>query len=364
MELFAWPWFPLASGLVVGAVAGFAARRANFCTLNAVERWGYTGDLSGLRAWMLATLVALVLTQASAALGYSNLPKSFYLAPSFGLTGAVVGGVMFGYGMALIGTCGFGALVRVGGGSLKSMIALIVLAIVALATQKGILSGARVLAVDNLAIDLAPAPTQSIGDVLSAITGYALGPPVMAAVAIGLAWFVFGGSDWRRNPARFAAGAVIGACVAAGWILTTQISLYAYAPTQIEAGSFVVPVADTILQLVVSTGAKPDYGVGLVLGVVAGAAVSAILKRDVRWEACDDARELSRHLAGAALMGSGGVMAMGCTIGQGVTAFSALAVSAPFVLVSILFGARLGLSYLLEGSLFALFHRSGNAPAE
>jgi uncharacterized membrane protein YedE/YeeE len=108
----------------------------------------------------------------------------------------------------------------------------------------------------------------------------------------------------------------------------------------------------------------PDYGVGLVLGVIGGAAACAAWKRDVRWEACDDARELGRHIAGGALMGFGGVFAMGCTIGQGVTGVSALAISAPLVLASIFLGAKLGLAYLIEGSPLGAFRAMDRQPAE
>ena len=105
-------------------------------------------------------------------------------------------------------------------------------------------------------------------------------------------------------------------------------------------------------------------GVGLVLGGVAGSAACAFRQHDVRWEACDDARELGRHLAGGALMGIGGVFAMGCTIGQGVTAVSALAISAPVVLASIFVGARMGLAYLIEGSPLEAFRSLPRQPAE
>jgi hypothetical protein len=152
--------------------------------------------------------------------------------------------------------------------------------------------------------------------------------------------------------------------VAAGWLVTSLAAGNGFVPVQIEAGSFVVPVADTVIQIVSYTGVLPDYGVGLVLGVIAGAAASAFLRRDVRWEACDDARELSRHMVGAALMGVGGVMAMGCTIGQGVSAVSVMAISAPIVVAPIILGARMGLGHLLEGSSFAVFQRRGGAPVE
>ena len=118
------------------------------------------------------------------------------------------------------------------------------------------------------------------------------------------------------------------------------------------------------MQIITVTGLLPDYGVGLVVGVFIGAASAAFLADDVRWEACDDARELGRHLLGAFLMGTGGVFAMGCTIGQGVSAFSLLAISAPIVVLSIAFGARIGLGLLVEGSAFSFLRNSRHEPAE
>jgi uncharacterized protein len=108
----------------------------------------------------------------------------------------------------------------------------------------------------------------------------------------------------------------------------------------------------------------PDYGVGLVVGVGLGAALVAWRKKDVRWEACDDARELGRHIVGAFLMGVGGVFAMGCTIGQGVSAASLLAVSAPVAMLSVAIGARLGLAYLLEGSPWSVLRIPRHKSAE
>ena len=121
-----------------------------------------------------------------------------------------------------------------------------------------------------------------------------------------------------------------------------------------------------MMQIILVTGALPDYGVGLMVGVFLGAAVAAWRADAMRWEACDDARELGRHLAGAFLMGTGGVFALGCTIGQGVSAVSALALSAPLAMISIVVGARIGLSFLLEGTFFGFLSRreSGSQAAE
>jgi hypothetical protein len=162
---------------------------------------------------------------------------------------------------------------------------------------------------------------------------------------------------------RSLAGVTIGAVIAFGWLATSLARAHAFYPVQLEAGSFVMPVGDLLLQFVAFTGGVPDYGVGLVVGTVAGAALAAWQREDIRWEACDDARELRRHLLGALLMGAGGVAALGCTVGQGIAAASVLALSVPFVMISIAIGARLGLAFLLEGSIRHAFVRSGSTPA-
>lgn len=352
-------------GLGAGAVIGYAARINRFCTLSALERHWYAGDSTGLRTWILAAAVALIATQTAAALGYVDLAASFYLSPAFGLTGAVLGGLMFGFGMALVGTCGFGALVRLGGGSLRSAVVLIVLGLSALAAQRGLLAPLRVLVVDDLAVDLSFAGDQSLKSLVSAAIGLDVGLAVAAVAAVGMLAWIFADPAYRRRTAAIATACLIGLGVSFGWVATTWAAREAFAPVQIEAASFVVPVGDTLLQLVTYTGTLPDYGIGLVAGTLLGAMIAAWRKKDARWEACDDARELGRHFLGASLMGVGGVFAMGCTIGQGVSAVSTLAISAPIVFVSIALGARVGLALLIEGSVRALIPGfGGRHPAE
>jgi uncharacterized protein len=254
--------------------------------------------------------------------------------------------------------------VRAGGGSLRSVVVLIMLGLSAMAAQRGVIAQMRVRLVDNLALDLSFAGDQSIGSILSAVSGTDLRMAVAAAAGLALLWWVFRDPAYRRQAGGIVTGVTIGTAIAVGWAVTTLAYRHSFDPVQIEAGSFVVPVADAILQFVTYTGVLPDYGVGLVIGVIIGAAACALQKKDVRWEACDDARELGRHLIGGFLMGTGGVFAMGCTIGQGVTAVSALAVSAPVVMFSIWIGARLGLSYLIEGSAFAALRAGLSHPAE
>lgn len=362
MEDIGW-LLPIAGGLA-GLVIGAAARLDRFCTLSALERHWYANDSSGIRTWVLAATVAIIATQAMTLSGLIDLRSSFYLSTNFGWTGAIIGGLAFGFGMALVGTCGFGALVRLGGGSLRSLVVLLVLGLSALAAQRGLIAQARVKIVDDLAVDLSFAGDQSLGSLASALFGFDA-QLLTALVIVGLLLFwVFSSADYRQNFGHIATATVIGCAIAFGWLATTWGASHAFEPVQLEAGSFVVPVGDTLIQFIAYTGVLPDYGVGLVVGVTLGAAVVAWRKRDVRWEACDDARELGRHIIGAFLMGTGGVFAMGCTIGQGVTAASTLALSVPLVMLSIAVGARLGLSYLLEGSMWSAFRLSNHGPAE
>ena len=362
MEDVGW-LLPIAGGLT-GIVIGAAARYDRFCTLAALERYWYANDSSGLRTWVLAATVAIIVTQAMTLSGLVDLQRTFYLNPSFGWTGAILGGLAFGFGMALVGTCGFGALVRLGGGSLRSLVVLLVLGLSALAAQRGLIAQARVQIVDNLAADLSFAGDQSLGSIVSALLGFDAQLPVAFFIVGLLLLWIFSSADYRGRIGHIVTATIIGGGVAFGWLATTWVAKRAFDPVQIEAGSFVVPVGDTLIQFIAFTGVLPDYGVGLVVGVGIGAALVAWRKRDVRWEACDDARELGRHIVGAFLMGTGGVFAMGCTIGQGVTAASVLAVSAPVVAISIAIGARLGLAYLLEGSIWSVFRISHRESAE
>ncbi len=364
MEWTGSPWFLPAAGLMAGFAMGFMARRYHFCVMSGLERHWYANDSEGVRTWFLAAAVALIATQALVLTGAVDISSTFYLSPLFGLTGAVFGGLAFGFGMALVGTCGFGALVQTGGGSLRSFVMLIVLGLSALAAQRGLLAPGRVVTVDNLAIDLSPSPDQSLGGLVSTFLGMDLRLAIAGVVALALLGWIFGNRSYWKAYGRIATGTLIGLTIAFGWLATGLAARHSFDPVQLEAGSFVVPVGDTLMHFATFTGLVPDYGVGLVIGVVIGAAVCAWWRDDLRWEACDDARELGRHLAGGFLMGTGGVFAMGCTIGQGVTAVSVMAISAPIVIASIWIGARMGLSYLLEGSPFAAMRTARHDPAE
>lgn len=353
-------------GCLVGFGLGYVARDGRFCTLGALERYWYAGDGTGLRSWVLAVAVAIAATQALTLSGAVDISSTFYLAPQLSLIGAVAGGLAFGVGMALVGTCGFGALVRLGGGSLRSLVVILVLAVAALTAQFGLVGLARTRFVESFAVDLAPAADQSLGGLAEALSGYDLRLALAVALPAAMLAWVFRDPAYRRNGRQIGAGTAIGLLVAAGWPITATIqeTSLALQPVQVESASFVMPYGDLLMAVATVTGYLPDYGVGLVVGVLIGAFAAARRRRDMRWEACDDARELGRHMIGAVLMGVGGVFAAGCTIGQGISAASTLALSAPIVVASIAVGARLGLAWLIEGSLRHALMRNSGVPAE
>ncbi len=345
---------PLA-GLFCGFVLGFVARRNFFCTLTALEQYWYAGNGSGVRTWVFSAVVAIALTQTVIALGWFDATQSFYLNPRLDILSAIVGGISFGFGMALIGTCGFGALVRLGGGSLKSFVALLVLGLTALSTQRGLVALARPDETHAFSLDFAEVGNQSAVAIASTLVGRDVSIILPVTIIVILCLWIFRDPIARKDLKLISTGLIFGTIVTAGWLLTSSFAASSFDPLQVESASFIAPVSDAIMQLGVYTGTAPDYGVGMIFGTIAGAAAAAYLADDVRWEACDDARELKRHISGAALMGFGGVLSIGCTIGQGVSAASLLAVSVPVTMISILIGARLGLSWLLEGRI--LFFR-------
>ncbi|AWM00528.1 YeeE/YedE family protein [Bradyrhizobium amphicarpaeae] len=336
-----------ACGLAAGAVLGVAGRAGRFCTLAMLEDAFFGSDFRRLKSFALAASVALLATQALAALGIVDLSRSIYLTASIGLGGAIIGGLMFGVGMALVGTCGFGTLVRVGGGDLRAIVVFLVLGLSALATMRGITGMLRLKLIEPLSLRLPEGSTQTLTSLLGA--GSAMRAILVVAIAAALAFWALADGRLVRSPRLLASGLAVGAAIAFGWFATGWLADDEFDPARVASLTFVAPLGDAILYIATFSGARLNFGIGSVAGVVAGSFAAAMLARGFRWEACDDARELKRHMIGALLMGIGGIMSLGCTIGQGLSAFSTLAVSAPVTMVAIACGARLGLEFTMTG---------------
>ncbi len=336
-----------ACGFAAGAVLGIAGRAGRFCTLAMLEDAFFGSDHRRLKSFALAAAVALLVTQALAAFGIVDLSRSIYLTASIGLGGVIIGGLMFGVGMALVGTCGFGTLVRVGGGDLRAIVVFLVLGLSALATMRGITGILRVALIEPLSLQLAEGSNQTLTSLLGA--GSTARAILVVTIAAALAFWALADGRLIRSPRLLASGLAVGAAIAFGWFATGWLADDEFDPVRVSSLTFVAPLGDTILYIATFSGARLSFGIGSVAGVVTGSFAAAMLARGFRWEACDDARELKRHMIGALLMGVGGIMSMGCTIGQGLSAFSTLAVSAPIAMLAIACGARLGLEFTMTG---------------
>jgi len=336
-------------GLFGGVLLGLAARLGRFCTLGAIEDLLYAKDDTRMRMWSIAIGVAVTGSFLLIASGNLNVENTLYLGRGFNPVAHIAGGLMFGYGMALAGNCGYGALARLGGGDLRSFVIVLVMGIAALATASGPLALLRttIFPDDLLALGWPPGIAHSIGHALG-VNATVIGIPVgVVIIAIAIRSRSFLG-----KPSSAIWASVVGLAVVSGWAGTNWISQNGFDATPTVSHTFAAPIGRTILYVLTSSGSSLNFSVGSVLGVLAGAAVGSLIKGNFRWEACDDPRELKRQILGAVLMGIGAVVALGCTIGQGISAFSLLVFSAPITLGAIFLGAAVGLRQLISG--FAL----------
>ena len=334
------------TGFAGGLLLGLAARRGRFCTLGAIEDALYANDLGRVRMWALALAVAILGTFALSALELVDIESTIYASVAWNPVASILGGLIFGYGMAIAGNCGYGALARLGGGDLRSFVIVIVMGISAYMTIGGPIGviRARLLPEEARADGTEFGYAHLIGDRLG--VGPLLPALIVAAVLAGWALWP---RDFRSSVRHVFWSVVVGLAIISGWLGTSLVAEESFDVVQVESHSFTAPLGETILYLMTASGGGLNFAVGSVAGVIAGAVIGSISKGHFRWEACDDPHELGRQIMGGFLMGIGGVLALGCSVGQGLTAFSALALSAPVVLGSIFIGASLGLRQLIQG---------------
>lgn len=350
MEDWPTPVVMALAGGMGGIILGLAARLGRFCTLSAIEDALFSNDLRRLRMWALALAVAIACVGCLAALGALDFAPSLYQKLALNPVAWIIGGLMFGVGMALCGTCGYGTLARVGGGDLRALFGFLVLGVSAYMAIAGPTAHLRVLAIDPFALGDG-VPYRTLSD--ASATQPTLQLLVSLTIAGILAYWSLSSVAFRSSIRHVFWGAMVGVAIISGWIATAQFGADPFDPQPLVSHTYSVPLGQTIIYFMTMSSATLNFGIGGTLGVIFGAFIGALVLREFRWEGADDALEMRRHIVGAFLMGTGGVYAGGCTIGQGVSAASVLAVSAPVVMLSIWCGAWLGLSYLMEGSVWA-----------
>jgi uncharacterized membrane protein YedE/YeeE len=337
------------AGLAIGLVFGAVTRQTGFCTMGALSDVVYLDDWRRLRSWMLAVAVAIAGGQGLHAAGVVNLDRSVWLAGPASWGGTVLGGLMFGTGMTLAGGCGAKTLVRLGGGNLKSLVVVLVGGLFAMMTLKGLLAPFRLLLEDVTALGAAPA--------LPVLLREAGLPPLLArglptaAIGGGLLWWCLKDRDFRSSAPDVVGGLGVGVLIAAGWAATGLLGGDPFAPVAPTSLTFAAPIGGALIYLMTCTGATLTFGIATAAGTVAGAFAVALSTGRLRLEGFANIHDMLRHLAGAALMGSGGVLALGCTVGQGLTGVSTLSVLSVLATAAIVAGGVLNLKRLEEGSL-------------
>jgi len=346
---------------LVGIVFGAVVNKTNFCTMGAVSDWVNMGNKGRLRAWFLAIGIAILGTQLMQFNGLIDIGQSIYLTPNFGWLGYLAGGFLFGVGMTLASGCVNRTLVRVGGGNLKSVVVLIIIAVTAYMTMRGLLAVVKtnVFDVTNVDLSVHEVSNQGIGTLLGEAIGAgnpALIEKIVAALfAGGLIVYALKGRELRGSFNNILAGVVIGLVIPAGWYITGVVGFDDFDPVRLESFTFTGPTGDGLMYLLTFTGSTINFGIAAIFGVILGSFLYGVLSRKFRLESFVDRTDMLRHMLGAALMGFGGVLALGCTIGQGITGMSTLALGSLMALASIIFGSAFTMKvdyYLMDDEGF------------
>lgn len=348
-------------GFALAFVFGYVGNKTHFCTMGAVSDIVNMNHWDRMRAWMLAIAVAVIGTSLLVYSGNLDLSKTIYTGSSFYWLAALVGGVTFGIGMTLAGGCGQRTLVRLGGGNLKSIVVFLFMGYAALVTLSGIFGAFRVGVLQAPAVTVFLDGMQTLPELMGLVTPTGI-LAVGLAIGVALLLFVFLNRDFRANHDNILAGVVVGLIVVAGWYVTGRFGFgedpdtleMVYLGTNshlAESMTFVAPLGYTMNLWAYWTDSATivTFGVASVFGVIVGSLVYGLTHKTFRWEAFNSAQDMFRHIVGAILMGFGGVTALGCTIGQGVTGVSTLAVSSFIVLAAIIAGAAvtMKIQYLL-----------------
>lgn len=367
-SFFLWSIFAIA--LIMGAVVN----KTGFCTMGAVSDWVNMGDTGRMRAWILAIAVGVLGVTGLEAAGLVNVTSTFppYRQTNFVWLENVLGGVLFGIGMTLASGCGNKTLIRIGGGNIKSIMVLLVIAVIAYfminpfpGSDKTLYSTLFYSWTNPTAVALTT--NQDLGAMLfgdSAATGRMVAGGIIGGLL--LVW-AFKSAEFRTSFDNLLGGLVVGLAVLAAWYVTSNVSINAdgemmalqayvqdwdlYAPADAVRPAAAGPLASQSFTFINPMGQTLGYvangfdrtlltfGIMALAGVIAGSLLWALISRSFRIEWFASGRDFLNHFIGAVLMGFGGVLAMGCTIGQGITGFSTLALGSIFTFVAIVFGS-------------------------
>ncbi len=365
-------WTTFAIAVVLGAVVN----KTNFCTMGAVSDWVNMGDLGRIRAWIFAMAIAMLGVVILESMGMVDPGGAFppYRMGNLIWAENILGGITFGIGMTLASGCGNKALIRIGGGNIKSVMVLLVIGVIAYFMVNPFPDSDKTLFtvlfydwIRPLAIDMGQA--QDIGTLISEENAVTVRLIVGSVLAVGALIFIFKSADYRGNFDNVLGGAVVGLAVLGGWYLSSNVNINVedepytmssyYAewdmvsdseegkpaegrPLSPQSFTFINPMGQTMGYV----ASKFDrslvtFGIMALLGVIVGSFLWSLLTKSFRIEWFASGQDFLNHFIGAILMGFGGVLALGCTIGQGITGVSTLAIGSFLALISIVFGSAI-----------------------
>ena len=349
-------------GGVIAAVVGAVANKTNFCTMGAVSDWINMRDSDRMRAWFMAIALAILGVALLELFSVVDLATSRtpYRGSTLFWPRNILGGLMFGVGMTLASGCGYKNLVNVGGGSIRAIIVVLVTGVMAYLMIRTDLyrmlfhGWMAPISPDLVQLGI---PDQGLGTFIGVLTGMQnpdqLTPYLGLLVAFVILLFIFRSKAFRTNINLLLSGFVVGLAIVAGWYITggpmgaawmEAVDFMDQPPpgTGTQSLTFISPMSETLVYL-----ADPGdmtlitFGVAALFGIIVGSFIYAIISRRFKFEWFVNLKDFFNHIVGAALMGIGGVLAMGCTIGQGVTGVSTLAIGSFLALGSIILGSAL-----------------------
>ena len=345
---------------IVTAFLGALMQKTGFCTMGAVSDYFIMSRTTRLKQWFLAIGVAILGVGMMSFFGIIDTSKTIYTASRFLYLSTIVGSVLFGIGMVLASGCGSKTLVRIGGGNLKSVVVFLILGLTAYMTLRGFLGVLRVNSFDTFFISFNT--PQDLPSLLAGNINFNKKYlHLLLAVIIGGCFMFFSlYSKDSRSLENLSAGLGVGLSICAVWWISGYFGYIAEDPStleevylatnsgRMESLSFVSPYAYSLdwLMLYSDTSKTLTIGIVAVIGMITGSAISALISKSFRWESFRDAEDTGNHFIGAALMGFGGVTALGCTVGQGLSGISTLAIGSFLALPGYIIGAYVGVRYL------------------
>ena len=346
---------------ILGLILGFVVNKTNFCTMGAVSDWVNIGDTARFKSWMLAASIAILGVTVLEYFNYFNASDSRipYRDSVFFWPRYIIGGLLFGIGMTFASGCGNKVLIRIGGGNIKSIIVLLIAGVMAyLMTRTDLYGLAFHSWMRPISPDLASygVDDQSLPTILMSLfsltenDNFRFGLGIL--IAFLMMYFIFRSGNFK-NFDNILSGITVGLVVVFAWLLTggdigeewIEANNFMDTPQPgvgVQSFTFINPMSETL----VFVGNSLDkfyitFGVSALLSVILGSFLYSVISNNFRVEWFASKQDFVRHVVGGILIGTGGVLSLGCTIGQGVTGVSTLAVGSFITLISIVIGASI-----------------------